>query len=126
MKRFQKVMQLPCKETLKGNFKNYVTECISGNEHITELREITTTQDNRFFHVESAATDFHQIVELVNGPGIQRLTEKKELNGFNGYVIKLTITGEEVNLYAFRYIATAWSVTNSAGKHLWFDNDLCS
>ena len=75
--------------------------------------------------MESAATDFNQVVDLVNGTDISDVTNKSDLNGFNGYVIKLTITGEqEINLYAFRYIATAWSVTNSAGKTLCFDNDL--
>ncbi|WP_163371836.1 Kiwa anti-phage protein KwaB-like domain-containing protein [Endozoicomonas acroporae] len=124
-KRFQSVMLLPCKLTLENNLRSYVTNCIEGNEHMSELREITTSQDNRFFYVESAATDFQQIIELIRAPNIPSLSNKDQLNAFNGYVIKLTINGEtETNLYAFRYIATAWSVTNSAGKFLCFDNDL--
>ena len=117
-KRFQSVMRLPCEDTLNARFKGYAKKYITDYTHISELRDIHTSQDNRFFFVESTATDFQQVIDIIDAEQSPRpINNETDLNTFNGYVIKLTITNEEgldTNLYAFRYISKAWSVKNSA------------
>ncbi len=120
-KRFQKVNRLICHDDLKAQFKSYVVDCISKNSHISQLRDITTNQDNRFFYVESAASDFSQVVSTIESDEIVSLSDLSTLNKFNGYAIQLTFGEPEKSIFAFRYISTAWSVKNSAGKALSFN-----
>ncbi len=89
-KRLQSVMRLPCETALHDRFKGYVTKYISDFEHISELRDIHTNQDNRFFYVESGATDFQQVVDSIDAKQAPRsISNETDLNNFNGYVIKL-------------------------------------
>lgn len=119
-KRFIEVKRLKVQGEHKLSFKGYATECISGNEHICELRTINTTQDNRFFYVEKAATDFSQIETLVTTKNIPYINEQSELNDFNAYVIQLTFGEQEESIFAFRYISGAWSVNKTSGKFFSF------
>jgi hypothetical protein len=119
-KRFLGVKRLKVESEHKQSFKSYATECIAGNEHICELRIINTNQDNRFFHVEKAATDFAQMEELVTTGNIPYVLEQSELNDYNAYVIQLTFGEPEQSLFAFRYISGSWSVNKTSGKFLSF------
>lgn len=119
-KRFLGVKRLKVESEHKQTFKRYVTDCISGNEHISELRIISTNQDNRFFYVEKAATDFAQLEDLVTTGNIPYILEKSELNDYNAYVIQLTFGEPEQSLFAFRYISGAWSVNKTSGRFLNF------
>ncbi|MGR3969686.1 Kiwa anti-phage protein KwaB-like domain-containing protein [Shewanella sp. 1180_01] len=120
-KRFVEVKRLNVHSDDKPLFKNYVTECIDGNEHICELKSINTTQDNRFFYVEKSATDFSQMEALVTTGQIDFVTEKSELNSFNSYVIQLTFGEPEQSIFAFRYISGAWSANKTSGKFFGFN-----
>ena len=115
-KRFLDIKRLKVQGNHKQSFKSYATECIAGNEHICELRTINTTQDNRFFHVEKAATDFAQMETLVTTNKIPYIAEQSELNNFNAYVIQLTFGEPEQSVFAFRYISGSWSVNKTSGK----------
>lgn len=120
-KRFVKVKRLKVYNEHKGIFKNYITDCISGNEHICELKSINTNQDNRFFYVEKSATDFSQMVDLVTTGKIDFITKQSELNEYNSYVIQLTFGEDEESIFAFRYISGAWSANKTSGKFLNFN-----
>lgn len=115
-KRFVEIKRLKIHGEHKNSFKQYATECIAGNEHICELRAFNTNQDNRFFYVEKAATDFAQMEELVTTTKIDYVTKEAELNKFNAYVIQLTFGEPEQSVFAFRYISGAWSVNKTSGK----------
>jgi hypothetical protein len=119
-KRFVDVRRLKVHGNDKPRFKSYVTECISGNEHICELKSINTTQDNRFFYVEKSSTDFSQMEGLVTSGEIDFVTEQSELNNFNSYVIQLTFGESEQSIFAFRYISGAWSVNKTSGNFFGF------
>jgi len=119
-KRFINVKRLKVHNEGKQKFKGYVTECIAGNEHICEFRTINTNQDNRFFYVEKAATDFSQMENIVTTGSMGYVSEKSELNKFNAYVIQLTFDEPEQSIFAFRYISGAWSVNKTSGKHFGF------
>lgn len=119
-KRFVEVKRLNVHSEHKPLFKNYVTECISGNEHICELKSINTNQDNRFFYVEKSATDFSQMETLVTTGQLEFVTEQSELNSYNSYVIQLTFGEPEQSIFAFRYISGAWSANKTSGKFLGF------
>ncbi len=95
-------------------------QCISGNEHICELKTINTTQDNRFFYVEKAATDFSEMEELLTTGRIEYVSEQSELNDFNAYIIQLTFGEPEQSIFAFKYISGAWSVQKTSGKFFGF------
>lgn len=126
-KRFIDIKRLKVHGDHKQSFKSYATECIAGNDHICELRAINTTQDNRFFYVEKAATDFAQMETLVTTEPVLYVTEQSELNNFNAYVIQLTFGEPEQSIFAFRYISGSWSVNKSSGKFFNFsaiDNEL--
>lgn len=112
-KRFAQINRLSCKDDLKSQFKDYVINCIAPLEHISELRDITTNQDNRVFYVEPGATDFTQAVDAIQDGNIATISSATDLNKFNSYIIQLTY-GEEKNIYAYRYVSTAWTVKNSA------------
>jgi hypothetical protein len=120
-KRFVEVKRLNVHSDDKPLFKNYVTECIDGNEHICELKSINTTQDNRFFYVEKSVTDFSKMEALVTTGQIDFVTEKSELNSFNSYVIQLTFGEPEQSIFAFRYISGAWSANKTSGKFFGFN-----
>lgn len=120
-KRFISVKRLKVHNSAKESFKSYVTECIEGNEHICELRTINTNQDNRFFYVEKAATDFSLMEDFVTSGELEYVQEQSELNDFNSYVIQLTFGEPEKSIFAFRYISGAWSVKKSCGKFLGFE-----
>lgn len=115
-KRFIDIKRLKIHGDHKNSFKKYATECVAGHEHICELKTLNTNQDNRFFHVEKAATDFAQMEELVTNNKIDYVTKQAELNNFNAYVIQLTFGEEEQSIFAFRYISGAWSVNKTSGK----------
>jgi hypothetical protein len=120
-KRFIEVKRLKVQSENKQSFKAYATECIAGNEHICELRTINTTQDNRFFYVEKAATDFSQLETFVTTKDIPYINDQSELNNFNAYVIQLTFGEQEESIFAFRYISGAWSVNKTSGKFFSFE-----
>lgn len=119
-KRFLGIKRLKVENEHKQSFKSYVTECIAGNQHICELRTINTNQDNRFFYVEKAATDFAQMEGLVTTGNIPYVLEQSELNDYNAYVIQLTFGEPEQSVFAFRYISGSWSVNKTSGKFLRF------
>ena len=119
-KRFLDIKRLKVHGDHKQRFKSYATECIAGNEHICELRTINTNQDNRFFHVEKAATDFAQMETLVTTENIPYVLEQSELNDYNAYVIQVTFGEPEQSLFAFRYISGSWSVNKTSGNFFSF------
>lgn len=113
IKRFSEIKRLSCEDDLKDQFKGYVDNGISPLEHISELRDITTNQDNRAFYVESGATDFQQAVDVIQAGGITTIASETALNKFNSYIIQLTYGVNQQSIYAYRYVSTAWSVKNS-------------
>ena len=117
-KRFGDIKNLKIHSDYKDHFRQYVIECIQGNQHIEELRPITTIQDNRFFYVESSSTDLGQLKEQVESGELITINQEAELNGYNSYVIQLTFGDPEVSVYAFRYIKGAWSLNNTSNKTL--------
>ncbi|WP_318502330.1 Kiwa anti-phage protein KwaB-like domain-containing protein [Photobacterium leiognathi] len=125
-KRFTKVKQLNVHSNHEHKFKQYVLDCINGNDHIDELRPITTNQDNRFFYLESSSTDLSQLIDIIANTKILEIKEEKELNEFNSYVIQLTFGSDDQSIFAFRYISGAWSVNKTSGSFLdfkMFDNE---
>ncbi len=120
-KRFLDIQKLKVHSDHKLKFKTYVTNCINGYEHISELRTINTNQDNRFFYVESSATDFSQIPELISSKDMSYIVEKTELNKYNAYAIQLTFGNSEKSVFAFRYISGAWSVNKTSKKYFGFE-----
>ncbi|PQJ84448.1 Kiwa anti-phage protein KwaB-like domain-containing protein [Aliivibrio sifiae] len=126
-KRFGAVKNLKIHSDYKEHFKQYVIQCIEGNEHIEELKLITTNQDNRFFYVESSATDLKQLKTMVESGELETITQESELNSYNAYAIQLTFGEPEESIFAFRYIKGAWSLNNTSNKSLkpsYFDNQL--
>ena len=121
IKRFQKINRLLCHDDLKSQLKGYVSTCIQRNDHVSELRDINTNQDNRFFYVESSASDFSQVITAIQNEDIETFHDLDNLNKFNGYVIQLTFGEPEQSIFAFNYISTAWSIKNSVGKALSFN-----
>jgi hypothetical protein len=119
-KRFSKIKRLRLHDDAKATFRGYVTSCITGNEHISEIRHITTNQDNRFFYIESDATDLSQASSMILTDDIETIINKDELNEFNSYIIQLTLSNGE-NIFAFRYISGSWSVHSAAGKFFGFE-----
>ncbi|CAH8190565.1 DUF4868 domain-containing protein [Vibrio vulnificus] len=117
-KRFGDIKNLKIHSDYQDHFRQYVIECIQGNQHIEELRPITTIQDNRFFHVESSSTDLGQLKEQVESGELRTINQEAELNGYNSYVIQLTFGDPELSVYAFRYIKGAWSLNNTSNKTL--------
>ncbi|BCI77604.1 Kiwa anti-phage protein KwaB-like domain-containing protein [Vibrio cholerae] len=117
-KRFGDIKNLKIHSDYQDHFRQYVIECIQGNQHIEELRPITTIQDNRFFHVESSSTDLSQLKEQVEGGQLKTINQAAELNCYNSYAIQLTFGDPEVSIYAFRYIKGAWSLNNTSNKTL--------
>jgi hypothetical protein len=113
VKRFPEIKRLSCEGDLKAQFKGYVVNGITPLEHISELRDITTNQDNRAFYVESGATDFQQAVVAIQEGGITTIASAEALNKFNSYIIQLTYGANQQSIYAYRYVSTAWSVKNS-------------
>ena len=51
-------MRLPCQGALNSKFKGYVANYIKDYQHISELRDIHTDQDNRFFYVKALLQTF--------------------------------------------------------------------
>lgn len=119
-KRFLGIKRLKVHSENKEEFKGYVVKCIEDNNHINELKTLYTAQDNRFFYVEKAATDFSQMEELVTTGNIPYVTNIKELNDYNAYVIQLTFGEQEQSVFAFRYISGSWRVNKTSGKSLTF------
>lgn len=119
-KRFGEIKNLKVHDSYKKEFRDYVVQCINGNEHIEELKSIPTIQDNRFFFVESSSTDLSQLKTRVESGELSAITDEKELNNYNAYVIQLTFGegDEEESVYAFRYIKGSWSVNNTSSKSL--------
>ena len=117
-KRFGEIKNLNVHSDFQDHFRQYVIECIRGNQHIEELRPITTVQDNRFFHVESSATDLCQLSEQVETGRLLTVNQAAELNNYNAYAIQLTFGNPEQSIYAFRYIKGAWSVNPTANRTL--------
>lgn len=112
-KRFSEIKRLSCQDDLKSQFKGYAVDGIDPLEHISELRDITTNQDNRAFYVEAAATDFQQVVDAIQEGSIPVINSPTDLNKFNSYIIQLTYGRDQRSIYAYRYISTAWSVKNA-------------
>ncbi|MEZ8700510.1 Kiwa anti-phage protein KwaB-like domain-containing protein [Vibrio cyclitrophicus] len=125
-KRFSGVCRLACSDDMKSSLRGYVLSCIAGNEHITALKEINTTQDNRFFHVESSATDFPQAVNAIQNDAPILITASEQLSKFNGYVIQLIFNQgrENHSLFAYHYIAGSWSTKNSCNKRFSFNSEM--
>ena len=117
-KRFGDIKNLKIHSQYQEHFRQYVIECIQGNQHIEELRPITTIQDNRFFHVESSSTDLGLLKERVESGELITINQEAELNNYNCYVIQLTFGTPEVSIYGFRYIKGAWSLNNTSNKTL--------
>ncbi|MEZ9426113.1 Kiwa anti-phage protein KwaB-like domain-containing protein [Vibrio lentus] len=117
-KRFGDIKNLKIHSDYQEHFRQYVVNCIQGNQHIEELRPITTIQDNRFFHVESSSTDLTQLKEKVESGSLPTISLEAELNNYNAYVIQLTFGEPETSVYAFRYIKGAWSLNNTSNKTL--------
>ncbi|MGF1840367.1 Kiwa anti-phage protein KwaB-like domain-containing protein [Vibrio atlanticus] len=117
-KRFGDVKNLKIHSSYKENFRQYVIECIRGNEYVEELKAITTNQDNRFFYIDSSSTDLTQLKEMVEGGELETITQESELNSYNAYAIQLTFGQPEQSIYAFRYFKGAWSLNNTSGKSL--------
>ena len=117
-KRFGDIKNLKVHSGYQDHFRQYVIECIQGNQHIEELRPITTIQDNRFFYVEASSTDLSQLKERVEEGGLVTINQETELNEYNSYVIQLTFGEPEVSIYAFRYIKGAWSLNNTSNRTL--------
>ncbi|EJB5285167.1 DUF4868 domain-containing protein [Vibrio vulnificus] len=117
-KRFGDIKNLKVHSDYKDHFRQYVIECIQGNQHIEELKPITTIQDNRFFYVESSSTDLSQLQELVESGELGTVNQQNELNNYNAYAIQLTFGEPEVSIYAFRYIKGAWGLNNTTSKSL--------
>ncbi len=126
-KRFSEIKRLNVSNDAKAIFKSYVSECIQGHAHINELKTIHSVQDNRFFYVESAATDLTQLAEEISVKKLDTVKTEGELNKFNSYVIQLTFGKPEKSIYAYRYISGSWSAKQTYGKFLGFKktaNDL--
>ena len=123
-RRFQSVKRISCHPELQRRLKVNVSNCIEAKEHISELRDINTNEDNRFFHVESAATDFQKVIDIIEDGGVTDISAQTELNSFNGYVIQVVLPDDLGSFYAFRYLKKEWDVKNSAGRFIIFDNDL--
>lgn len=125
-KRFSDVCRLACSDDMKSSLRGYVLSCIAGNEHITALKEINTTQDNRFFHVESSATDFPQAVSAIQNDDPLLITTPEQLSKFNGYVIQLIFNqeGESLSVFAYHYIAGSWSTKNACNKRFSFNSEM--
>lgn len=117
LKRFQSVKKLKIHDDDKSDFANFVIKCIDSKNHISELRTITTNQDNRFFYVEKSSTDFGQFEELLKKE-IEFIKKEDEIHEFNSYVIKVTTSDSEENLYAFNFIGDSWSVKKSNNKFM--------
>lgn len=120
-KRFDKIKRLQLHENAQINFKSYVENCIFKHDHIAEFKNITTNQDNRFFHVESASTDLSQMVVIIENEDISTISEKSELNDYNSYAVQLTLPENAINLFAFRYIKSSWSVDKAKNKFFNFN-----
>ncbi len=120
-KRFSEIKRLKLDTESKNKFKSYVTDYISGHAHIVELRSIYTVQDNRFFYVESSSTDLDQAIKTINEEEIDSVKNEKELNEYNSYIIQLTYGNPEQNIYAYRYISSAWAARKTSGKFFSFD-----
>jgi hypothetical protein len=112
-KRFSEIKRLSCEGDLVAQFKGYAINCIRPLDHISELRDITTNQDNRAFYVEAGATDFQQAVDAIQEGSITAISTPTDLNKFNSYIIQLTYGDEQRSIYAYRYVSTAWSVRNT-------------
>ncbi|EGR0760467.1 DUF4868 domain-containing protein [Vibrio parahaemolyticus] len=117
-KRFGEIKNLKVHSDFQDHFRQYVIECIRGNQHIDELRPVTTIQDNRFFYVESSATDLTQLKEKVESGTLLTINQAAELNNYNAYAIQLTFGEPEESIYAFRYIKGAWSLGKAGNKTL--------
>lgn len=115
-KRFIKIRRLKVHTEALKTLKSYVTECINGNEHICEFKTINTNQDNRFFYVEKAATDFSMMEEYVTKGDMLYIQDQNELNEFNSYVIQLSFGIPERSIFAFRYISGSWSLKQTNKK----------
>jgi hypothetical protein len=119
--RFPKIHRLNCQDALKSQFKGYITSCLTPLEHVAELRDITTNQDNRAFYVEAGATDFSQAVEVIQAGNITAINSPADLNQLNSYIIQLTYGTDQRSIYAYRYISKQWSIKNAAGSTLSFN-----
>ena len=107
-KRCKQAKVLTCDENLRNYFRECVTSCIAAKAYILQLNEINTTQDNRFFYVEKAATDFPQVLEKINPqqdqPDIGIVTDCTELNTYNAFIVQLS-SGDPGQ---FRYSGRKW------------------
>lgn len=122
-KRCKKLKELSCHIDLQNKLKGYVLSCIDGNSHISQLNEINTNQDNRFFYVEKDSTDFQQVIDAIHPSGytLGIVSGLNELSAYNSYVIRLTFGSPEINLYAFHYLGSAWNVKNVGTSFLSFN-----
>lgn len=122
-KRCKKAKELSCHIDLQNKLKGYVLSCIESKAHISQLNEINTNQDNRFFYVEKDATDFEQVISAIHPSGatLGVVSGLDELSAYNCYVIRLTFGSPVVNLYAFHYFGSAWSVKNVSTIFLKFN-----
>lgn len=68
-----------------------------------------TPQDDRFFYVESSATDLSQLISEVETQNLEAVKTIDELNGYNSYAIQVTFGEPEQSVFAYRYIRAAWS-----------------
>jgi len=119
---------LECDPALLARFGGYVTSSIVENSHISNLTEITTNQDNRFFYINSSETDFPQILTTLHPPqekeDVSQVSGLDELKKFNAYVIEIYRGANLSPLYGFRYISQSWSPKNSSGGFFKLNNDM--
>lgn len=119
-KRFTKIKRLKVKDSSKNKFKSYVVDCIQGASGISELTPMYTPQDDRFFYVESSATDLSQLISEVETQNLEAVKTIDELNGYNSYAIQVTFGEPEQSVFAYRYIRAAWSAKKTKGNFLDF------
>lgn len=119
-KRFTEVKRLKVKGSSKNKFRSYVVDCIKGASGISELTPMYTPQDDRFFYVESSATDLSQLVLDVETQKLEAVKTIDELNKYNSYAIQVTFGDPELSIFAYRYIRGAWSAKKTKGNFLDF------
>lgn len=119
---------LQCVPSLQNQFQNFVSSSIETNNHITAFTEISTNQDNRFFHVGTSETDFIQVLSMLHPSeeqeDIKPVTKLGELGEFNAYVIEIYLSADSPPIYGFRYVSQAWNPRNSAGGFFRLNDDM--
>ncbi len=118
--RFKTIKQLKLDATAQDEFRSFCSYYISNYTHVVRFTNMYTAQDNRFYHVPLASTDFGQILDYINQNDIEAITLIEELSTFNAYVVKIVIDEEDTsrNLWAFHYFAKNWDTKKSKTRTL--------